>query len=433
MDDSLRATTADSLEQRPVHGLRESEFIAMMSMVSATIALSIDTVLPGFDQIRAEFGMAPNDNSVSWIVTSFLLGIAAGQLFWGPITDRFGRKRAMYASLFLFAVGAFGATLAGSFTALIIGRVVWGLGAAGPRAIIMAIIRDTYEGNAMARIASLVTAVFLIVPILAPSVGEGLIAIGDWRWTFGISVVAAALLALWLVRLNETSAVGDRRSLQIGPLLDATRQVLTNRFVMFYLVAQVATYGAFFPWLGSSEIIIGEIYERSDQFALLFGANAIVMGLAIWGASHLVTRFGAQPYVKVLCSVTVVVAAGATMFTVLSSGVPEFWTFYAVVCVLTALNAMLSPVLASEALQPMGHIAGTATAITGALVFALGALLGGLIDAAISDTVSPFVLGYLIYGVVGLAAVLAAHMANAGSGDVAAQIASPSGAGRPNR
>jgi DHA1 family bicyclomycin/chloramphenicol resistance-like MFS transporter len=169
-------TTQPIISYRPtgeaLHGLGRAEFITLMSSITATIAISIDTVLPAFDEIEDEFGLAQGGTPVSLAITVFLVAMGAGMLIWGPLADRFGRKKMMYTSLGLFISGALISTLASSFGLFLVGRVVWGAAAAGPRTISLAITRDAYEGDVMARIMSLTSAVFLIVPVLAPSLGE---------------------------------------------------------------------------------------------------------------------------------------------------------------------------------------------------------------------------------------------------------------------
>lgn len=373
-------------------------------MASATTAMSIDLMLPAFDEIKTAFA-SEGVVEVSRTVTAFLLGLAGGQLLWGPITDRFGRKPAMYAGFMVFAIGAVASTLAPSFSALIVSRVVWGIGAAGPRAVMMAIVRDVYEGDAMARIMAFVTAVFLVVPVLAPTLGEGLLMIGNWRWTFGICAVLSGALALWFTRFHETLPPERRTPLQVGPVLDAARQVFSHRVTLAYTVALVMAFGAFFPWLGSSEPIFNEIYGRGGQFALFFGVNAILMAAGITVAGRFVSRVGAGRLSVILSALIVVVALVAWIVARSSGGVPNLWVFFTFASVLTMLNAMLVPMLTTVAMIPMGHIAGTAVSLTGAVSFGLGALLGNLVDARIDGTVTPFMAGFLVYGIVGLVAV----------------------------
>jgi len=381
-----------------LHGLGRAEFITLMSSITATIAISIDTVLPAFDEIEDEFGLAQGDTPVSLAITVFLVAMGAGMLIWGPLADRFGRKKMMYTSLALFIGGALISTLASSFGLFLVGRVVWGAAAAGPRTISLAITRDAYEGDVMARIMSLTSAVFLIVPVLAPSLGEVLLQLGSWRLTTAAAVVLGGASAVWFGRINETLASDDVLPLEFGRVGRAAKAVLGNRTTMFFTVASTAAYGAFFPWLGSSTQMIGDIYGRPEQFALLFGANAVLMAITILVVERLVRRFSTFP---VLFAQTLLIVMVAIIYVVVSnaeSGIPSFWVWFALASTLTAFNSGSTPLMQTLSMEPMGRMAGTASSVTGAVIFIGGALLGSLIDSVIVDTVTPFGVGFLIYG-----------------------------------
>ena len=187
------------------------EFILLVTALMATTAVGIDLMLPAFPEIRQQFGMAPDSTQVTWIVTAYFLGLAAGPWLYGPASDRFGRRIPLFAGLALYAVSAATAALAPSWQLIVIARFVWGVGAAGPRSLSVAMIRDRYDGDAMARLMSMIMAVFLLVPIVAPGVGAGLIAVLPWRAVFWFPAVVAGLLALWARRLPETLPVDRRR------------------------------------------------------------------------------------------------------------------------------------------------------------------------------------------------------------------------------
>lgn len=390
-----------------VHGLRRGEFIVLMSVVTATIAISIDTVLPAFDEIEAEFDLNPTSSPVSLTITVFLASMGLGMLVWGPLSDRFGRKPTMFASLALFVVGATVSTLSTSFEMFLVGRAIWGGAAAGPRTISLAITRDAYEGDLMARIMSLTSAVFLLVPIVAPGVGELVLAFGSWRWTTAVGAGLGIIASLWLTRLDETLRPDDVLPLEFGRVARAGRAVLSNRSTMLFTMAALLGYGAFFPWLGSSVQMIGEIYDRPGQFAILFGANAIVMAVTIVAVERLVRRFSTYPVLLAVSALVVPVAIINVVVVMRADGVPSFWLWFASVTVLTALNSGSTPLMQTLAMEPMGKIAGTASSVTGAIVFMGGALLGSVIDGAIDTTVTPFGAGFLIFGSIAFLAVLA--------------------------
>ena len=391
------------------HGMRGAEFILLSAMISTTIAISIDTILPAFTEIEEQFDLGAASSSVSLTITVFLASMGLGMLGWGPLADRFGRKPMMYVSLTLFIAGALISTFAGSFAMFLFGRVIWGLAAAGPRTIGVAIVRDCYEGDLMARIMSLTSAVFLTVPIIAPSLGELLLAIGSWRLTTAVSAVLGGVVAVWLTRLNETLSPDNVRPLELAPLARAAKAVVTNRTTMLFTLAATMSYGAFFPWLGSSVQIIDGIYDRPGQFALLFGLNAVVMAMTIVITERLVKWNGSYRVVRAESALMVMAAAVYVVVSLSTGGMPSFWLWFAMASVLTAFNAGSNPLMQTMSLQPMGKLAGTASSITGAIVFIFGALLGALIDRFIDTSVTPFGVGFLVYGGIALAAVLAAR------------------------
>lgn len=390
------------------HGLGRSEFIAMASLITATIAISIDTVLPAFGEIEESYGLTDDGLPVSLTITLFFAALGLGNLFWGPIADRYGRKPVMYVSLAAVVAGAILSSFAPTFEIFLAGRVLWGLASAGPRTVIVAMTRDSYEGDAMARIMSLTLAVFLIVPILAPALGEALLALGSWRLTTLAAAVLATIGALWFGRAAETLDPNNMLPLEFGRVGRAAKTVLTNKPTVLFTIAATMTYGSFFPWLGSSPTLIGDIYGRDGQFALIFGANAILMALAIVIVEKLVSRFSTFPIVLAQTFLLLAVAGAYILISLSADGVPPFWIWFVLVSVLTALNSSSSPLFQSLAMQPMGAVAGTAASVIGAFVFLVGAVLGSLIDRAIDDTVTPFGVGFFIYGLVILIAVLQA-------------------------
>jgi len=396
-------------ETQVAHGLGRAEFIALLSTITGTIAISIDTVLPAFDEIEAEFELADGGGSVSLTITVFLAAMAFGMLTWGPLSDRFGRRTIMYASLSLFVVGAVVATTATSFTMFLIGRAIWGVAAAGPRAVGIAIVRDSYEGDLMARIMSLASAVFLIVPIVAPTLGEGLLVIGSWRLTTAVSVVLGLVVAVWFLRIRETLNPDNVVRLDVGELARTAKTVVTNRTTMLFTLATTMTYSAFFPWLGSSIQMIGEIYDRPEQFALLFGANAAVMAVVILITERLIKRFGAYIVLLVELSIGVLVALVYVIWAVGSDGVISFVPWIILVSAMVALSAGTAPMSQTLSMQPMGRIAGTAASITGAIIFAVGATLGAVTDSLIDDTITPFGVGFLVYGSIAVVAIVLAR------------------------
>lgn len=410
---TVRPAASSEHPVEPTHGLGQTEFVVLMAMVSATIAMSIDTLLPAFDEIETAFslgGSGAGGLSISWTVTIFLIGLGVGTIVYGPLADRFGRKPMIYVSLAIFVLGAALSTLAGSYDMFLIGRVIWGFGAAGQRSLSLAIIRDSYSGDVMARIMSFTSAVFLVVPVLAPALGSVLLAVGSWRWTTGAACVLGLVVAIWFTRMNETLDEANRLPLEPRRVGRAARQVVTTRTTLLFTVAATMTYGAFFPWLGSSITMIEGIYGRDDpgQFARWFGLNAVLMMVSILSGERLVNRFGSYRVLLVQSVLSVLAAVAYVVVALAADGVPDFLVWFALASLLTGLGAAAAPLMQTLAMEPMGAIAGTAASVTGVALFAVGALLGWVIDRQINDTVTAFGVGFLAYGVIGLVAVVTA-------------------------
>ena len=269
----------------------EAGVVAYLGFTSALLAIGIDTALPAFDEIREEFSLADGSGEVSLVVTAYFLGMAAGQLPMGPLSDRFGRRPVLLASFALYLIGGWGRACA------LVRHVARrplpvGLGAAGPAVIGNAIARDLYSGDQMARVLSLTMAVFLIGPTIAPLLGEVLLLTGVWQAVF-LSACARTGRCRMDVPVGETLP-GDRRR-PIDPLAvgRAIRTTMTNRASAGYILAMVFSYGAFFVFLGSSQPIVDEVYGRPGWFAATFACTSAVNGLCVWQASRHVHRIGA--------------------------------------------------------------------------------------------------------------------------------------------
>ncbi|MCE2531517.1 MAG: MFS transporter [Acidimicrobiia bacterium] len=384
----------------------EREFIALMAALTASTALGVDVMLPALGEIRDTFGLPGDSTTLSWTVSLYLLGLGCAQLVFGPLADRFGRKPTLYAGLALYVAGAAGSALAPSLGFLLASRVVWGFGAASPRVMALTITRDRYVGDRMARVMSLIIAVFLIAPILGPAIGELLLLSGTWRWVFGFSVVTAVGLAVWLVRLDETLDPAHQLPLDLKRLSKAFGTIVGTRVTLGYGLALTFELSAFTAFLASFELLLDDVYDRSGQFALLFGASAAVMAMAALGSARTIAAVGSE---KVLRTAILAHAIGGSALVAISltgGGAPSFWLWYAVLTGLNALHVVIAPICNSLAMTPMGEIAGTASAVIGAVSLVVASLLSSITNNLISGSVTPLSLGYLCYGLLAGACIL---------------------------
>ena len=373
------------------------EFILLVTALRATTALGIDLMLPAFPEIRAQFDMPADSTQVSWMVTAYFLGMAAGPWLYGPASDRFGRRIPLYAGLTLYALSAATAALAPTWQLIVISRFVWGLGAAGPRSLSVAMIRDRYEGDAMARLMSMIMAVFLMVPIIAPGVGAGLIAVLPWRAVFWFPAFAAVGLMFWARRLPETLSVDRRRPFTVSAVGQAGREVLSHRQTMALTISMTFLFALMATYLAGSEVILEDVYGYGAWFPLFFGAIAVLLAINSLTNAWLIGRLGVIRLVRITSALGVVAALIFAVIAFTGDGRPNFWLFTIALCAVVPIAQGLSPNSNTIAMTPLPHVAGTASAIIATVTATGGALLGGLASDAFDGTVRPFAVYVLIF------------------------------------
>ena len=384
----------------------EREFVLLMGLLTAMSALAIDILLPAFAQMRPAFGLADDSTRLSLTVTLFLMGAGVGHLFYGPIADAVGRKPTLAGSLVLYAAAALVAALAPSLGVLYASRFVWGFAAAGPRVLTQAIVRDRFAGTAMARVLTLVQAVFFIAPILAPGLGKLLVVVGSWRWVMAFGVMTALTAVTWSLRLEETLESAHRRPLRLGPVLAGFRAVVSNRTALGYTLMVTFGFGAFLAYLGSTELIFGDVYDRSSWFVPYFTVSGVLAAAVALSSNRLLHRLHARQLA--LGSGSAFAAASAALFavTIATDGLPPFGVWLVLFSLCNAIHVAVFPSGISLALEPMGEMAGTAASVLGFGTWMLGSLLASFTDRAIDGSVMPIGIAYLAYSLIALACQL---------------------------
>ncbi|MBL3674377.1 multidrug effflux MFS transporter [Paracoccus sp. KCTC 42845] len=370
----------------------------MLAFLFATVAFSIDAMLPALPDIAAEL-TPDNVNRAQLILTAFMAGMGIGTLFAGPISDAIGRKPAIYLGAVVYIAATIAALFADSIEFLLAARFVQGLGAAGPRIVGMALIRDLYEGREMARISSFVMMVFILIPALAPSIGAGIIWFSGWHGVFVAFILFALIGSTWLgLRQEETLPPSARRPLRIAPLRAAAREVLSDRQVMLCTVVLTLGFGQMFGLLSSAQQLFGETYGKGDSFPMWFALMALLSGAGTLLNATFVMRFGMRriakwAYVMQTCVSAVMLALTLTDVLPDSLRFPAFF-FWAVSVFFMAgvtfgnLNAL--------ALQRMGHIAGMAASIIAALSTIAATLIAAPVGLLYNGTAIPAMTATLI-------------------------------------
>lgn len=376
--------------------MKPRELLTLLSAIMALMALGIDLMLPAFDDIREAFDLGEGSPETGKVITVFFLGLAFAQVVWGPVADRFGRKPVLYVSIGIYLVGAIGCAVAPSFTLLLVSRFVWGLGAAGSRVVSTAIIRDRFEGLAMAKAMSQIMAVFMLVPVLAPSIGTGIIAVFPWRFVFWFCAVWGVLIALWSLRLRESLAVENQRPLSFGESWTGYSEVARTRVTAGYTMASIFLQGVFTTYLASSELIISEVFDREAQFPIIFGLIAVLFAGGALVNGRVVARFGVHGLISKVYVVTVGLTVVSVIVSVTADGHPNFWIYIPLLGLTLSSFMFLMPNLNTAALDPVGHIAGTASAFGGAARMGGGAVLGTIVSAQVSDSTTPFAVGVAV-------------------------------------
>jgi DHA1 family bicyclomycin/chloramphenicol resistance-like MFS transporter len=383
------------------------EFIALAAALMALNALAIDIMLPGLQQIGASLGVE-NENHRQYVISAYITGFGLAQLGFGPISDRFGRRAPLLAGLAVYVIAAFSAAFAPTFAALLLLRFIQGMGAASTRVIAVSFIRDVVGGRAMAEVLSLVFMVFMIIPVIAPGIGQLVMLFSEWHMIFVFMASIALAITLWTAaRMPETLKPENRRALELRTIFDGFRIVLTNRVSLCYTLATAIMFGALFGFINSAQQVFVGIYQLGVWFPVLFAAIASMMALSNFANSRLVGRFGMRRlshgallgFLSVTCVWLLLALLGPLPL-------PLFVLLFAAAML---QFGWIGSNFNSIAMEPMGHLAGTASSVQGFIQTVGGGLIGAGIGQAFNGTVVPLVAGYCAVSAVGLILVLVAE------------------------
>ena len=375
----------------------------MVASLMSLNAMAIDIMLPALSNISQYYSLE-RANDQQLVIFAYIAGFGAPQLIFGPISDRFGRKGLLSICLIGYAIAGLACIMTNSFMTLLLARFIQGIFASGVRVIAVSIVRDLLAGRAMARIMSLVMTVFMVVPILAPTLGAGVMLIAPWQWTFGVLSLAAVLNLVWIqIRLPETLSEDDRQPLNPQQTGRAYWQVLTTRITCGYMCASGVIFGALFAFVAASEQIFTDVFGQHETFALWFAGVAGSLAAANFLNSRIVEKYGMR---RISHSVLIlfIVLALANVITLSTVG-EKLWLFYPLFCLTFGCFGMLGANFTALAMEPQGKIAGTASAAYGFASTTVASLIGYMVAGQFDGTVAPFMWGFVALGVSSLSII----------------------------
>jgi DHA1 family bicyclomycin/chloramphenicol resistance-like MFS transporter len=384
--------------------MRQGEFIALSASTMMLTALGIDIMLPAFGQLREHFGLGSDSTAAAQIISFFFLGQIA-QIIFGALSDSFGRLATLRIGFPLYIIGGVAAAFAPTLELMLVARFVSGVGASAVFMTTIAGVRDRFVGDQMARTMSLVLTIFLFTPILAPFLGVAILSVSSWQMVFLTPPLFAVVVFVWSFRLAESLPREKRTPLRLSSMWQSIKSVVNNRIFLRYTAITTFLFTALSSYVSSSEHIVGEIYGRPELFAWIFAGIGMLMSICTFTNSRLSHKYGARRTVKWLLIIYTTVATLLFLFTLVTKDPPDMVIFFIGVALLMALNLAIEPNSSALALEPMGNMAGMASAVYGTLFFAVGSTLGSVISYLMVTGVFPLVLSFFVLGVITLVLV----------------------------
>lgn len=393
----------------PLHPLSEKEFIALFATIMSLTALSMDAVLPAFRDMAQALALT-DVNQIQWVVSALIAGMVFGELVFGPVSDVIGRKNSILTGVAIYLIGSLIAMNAHTLDSLLLGRFVQGLGVAAPKTVSRALVRDLYQGRAMARIMSYIMVVFILVPMLAPSFGQLVLLVGDWRWIFAALMLQGVIASIWLIlRQPETLAPENRHRFDIKRLVGEARFIVRHREVMCYTSMSGLTFAGLMLYLGMSQSIFQELYHTGDAFPLYFAMLAGGAGIASFTNGRLVMRLGMSRLVWVALSLKLTAATTMLLSAWLLGGVPPLWLFMSLGGLIFFSMGLLFGNMNALAMEPLGHMAGLGSSLIASLSSLIAVVLSVLVGTFYNSTVVPLAAGYVIFTGLAFVLMLSAH------------------------
>jgi len=403
----LTDTNANSWVSSTHSPMGFAEFLVIIASVMALNPLALDLMLPALPNVGASFSVF-DGNRLQEVLSVYLTGFGIGQFLLGPLSDRFGRRPVLLWGMTFYCAAGLLVLSAPSFETMLLARMLQGASTAATRVIAISIVRDCYAGRRMASVMSSVMMIFILVPIVAPSIGQLLLFVTDWRGIFAALLMYGVIAFLWsALRMPETLPLTERRSLAVPELLKALRHVIGNRQTLGYALAAGVIQGSLFAFVFSSQQIFVSIFNLGHLFPVAFAVGAFGICLAAFLNSRLVGRLG----MRVLSHSALMIFAAIAGFMLLAAitdwlPFPLFLTFATIMLFAFGLTFSNFTALAME---PQGHLAGTASSIYGTITTLVGIMIGSVIGQEFNGTLLPFSIGFFVCSLTTLAIVAVAE------------------------
>lgn len=394
--------------------LRTPEFVILLSLVTSITALTIDAILPALRQIGEALAVAdPKDTQL--IVSFFILGMVFGDLIFGPLSDAIGRKNAIQTGLLIFVAGTIVSMTAASLEQMLLGRVIQGIGVSGPKIASRALIRDLYEGRAMARIMSFIFMVFILTPMLAPALGQAVLLIADWPAIFLLFLLLAAIVAPWLgFRQPETLAPERRIRVSVSALLNNSVLIVRHAKVMAYTLAAGLMFGALLLYLSTAQALFFDLYGIADLFPLYFAVLASGVGLSSYANGRLVMRYGMHRLSVIALLGMIAFGVALLGVALLNGGVPSFIAFMLLCFGMFSCLGILFSNLNAMAMENLGRVAGLGASLVSSISSLVAVIVAVAVGRFYDQTVVPLTAGFILAGLLSLVLVLGARRSTAG-------------------
>ncbi len=377
------------------------EFVALMASLMSIVALSIDALLPALPEIGKHLNVV-NTTDNQLLITMFFLGLGFGQLIFGPLSDSFGRKPLVYFGFIVFIIGSIICVTTKNFDMMILGRIIQGIGLSSPRSLALSMIRDSYSGDYMAKIISIVVMFFILIPVIAPTLGQFLLTFFNWESIFYVNLIFGVGIMIWFwQRQPETLPKEKRIKFSSHLFIDGTREFFKHKgAVAFTLVSGFIT-GSFMVYLSTAQQIFQDQYELAEMFPYIFASLAISIGLATFMNSRLVVKYGMW---RIAYVATIAYAAISVLYLVLywSGNNPSIYILLSFFALQFFAVGFLFGNLRALAMQPLGHIAGIGAAINGFISTVMAVPIANYIGGFVVDSVLPLFIGFSIFGVLSL-------------------------------